>query len=83
MFGMQIEFSGIFYVFPKIPLMEAVANNGGWRPMAVRSGLPMAVDGARLVVDDDPQLVALGGDQDILVFLLWQIFLPYGNVGFL
>ena len=44
MFGIQIEFSRIFYVFLKIPLMEAMANNGGWWPMAVRSGLPIVAD---------------------------------------
>ena len=70
---MQIDFSGIFDKFPKIPLMEVVAlwpaGGGGWMA-AVNDGQPAIVDDGQLVAANSgrPRRVALGGDRDIWVF---------------
>ena len=42
--------------------------------------MEVAVGGS--VAGEDRRQVALGGDRDILVFSLWQIFPSHGNVGF-
>ena len=68
---MQIEFLKIFDKFSKIPLIEVAMG-----------GRPVAAVGGRLAADGDRQQMTLGGDKDSLVFLLWQIFLFYENVGF-
>ena len=57
---------------------EDDSNNNGW--LVVASGRP--VEGGEAVAADGVRRRALGGNKNILVFILWKIFPSYGNVGF-